>query len=105
LSEQTPEQARAEYEKERQTAVLTESVRGHYLALALQQSEQTPEGIAAIAGGLDDRGGWRDEISLLDPFQPFTTPQRKIAAYTTGGYIARMYRLINYLHTMVNDKR
>lgn len=76
---------------------LPEDIKGGHLAVALARIPQTPEGIAEIVNGLDARGGWRDEVTQLHPFQPFTEPPEKMEAYVVGGYIARMYRLINYL--------
>ncbi|MBI2435958.1 MAG: hypothetical protein HYV26_24140 [Candidatus Hydrogenedentes bacterium] len=98
LESLAPGQARAEHDQERKQAALPEFKRGLYLVLALGKTEQSAEGVAAIVQGLDARGGWPDEVSLLDPFQPFTKPARTVTAYTTGGYLARMYRLINSLN-------
>ena len=78
--------------------MLPEDIKGGHLAVALSKTTQTPEGITAIIDGLDKRGGWRDPVTQLDPFHPFTDPPLKTEAYIVGGYIARMYRLINYLN-------
>ncbi len=92
-----PDVARKSLDDEARAASRPEFVRGHYLALALAKTDSTDAGIEAIVGWLDARGGWRDTISMLDPFQPFTIPAREIEAYTVGGYIARMYRMMDWL--------
>lgn len=97
LMKTDPATAVAALAEEEARKPLPNFVRGHYLALALAQTDPTPAGIASILQSLDERGGWRDDISLLDPFTPFTTPPRPIQAYTIGGYIARMYRCIQWL--------
>ncbi len=97
LSALAPESAQLEYRKQIKAAPLPEYVRGMYLVMALQKTQQTDEGVQAILDSLDERGGWRDEVSIMDPFSPFTAPHKAMTAYTTGGYIARMYRLINAL--------
>lgn len=98
LSALGPEEAMAAFAaKANRRDALPEHIRGGYLATALAATEQSDAGVAGIIGALDERGGWRDDVALLDPFQPFTVTPRKAAAYTTGGYIARMYRLINWL--------
>ena len=97
LTVQSPAEARADYARHTSKRSLPHYVRGGYLATALGDTQQTDAGVADIIAALDDRGGWRDQVSLLDPFQPFTTPRREVTAYTVGGYIARMYRLINWL--------
>lgn len=99
LAALTPEAARREAQRDSRPMELPEFVRGMYLAKALAATQQTPEGITAIVNALDERGGWREEVSLLDPFEPFTKPPRKLTAYTIGGYIARMDRLLNALAT------
>jgi len=93
----SPKEARSAYRTSRAKSLLPEFVRGHYMALALGHTTQTEAGIAAILGSQLENGAWLDSISLLDPFSPFTEPRRPLEAYTTGGYIARMYRMINYL--------
>jgi len=100
----TPEAARAEHAESLRGQALPAFVRGHYLALALGKTEQSPEGLRKILEEMDEQGGWRDEISLLDPFQPFTVPATSMVAYTTGGYLARMYRLMNGL-SQVDDSQ
>lgn len=94
----TPEEARAEYEVSLKGEQLPHEVKGGYLAKALSETSQDADGIAAIVGSLDDRGGWQETVEIMDPFSPFTKPPRKFKGYTTGGYIGRMYRLINYLN-------
>jgi PelA/Pel-15E family pectate lyase len=89
--------ARAEYELSLEAKVLPAEVKGGYLAKALSETTQSMDGIAAIVDTMDDRGGWRETVEILDPFSPFTKPPRIFEGYTTGGYIGRMYRLINYL--------
>jgi len=98
LSAMTPDSARAEYDAGKAKAPLPDDIKGGHLAVALNRNPQTPEGISAIVGGLDERGGWREEVSQLHPFQPFTEPPQKMEAYVVGGYIARMYRLVEYLN-------
>ncbi len=93
-----PAEAQAAYRAARAAAPLPEFVRGHYLALALGHTAQTDAGIAAILAAQLENGGWLDAVSLLDPFSPFTAPRRDLDAYTTGGYLARMYRMINFLN-------
>ena len=46
---------------------------------------------------LDARGGWQESIHIIDPLSPFTKPGKDFTGYSTGGYIGRMYRLINFL--------
>ena len=94
----SPEEARAEYEKGRASKQLPHEVHGGYLGKALSETSQTPDGVQAIVESLDHRGGWRETISIMDPFSPFTKPPRVFDGYSTGGYIGRMYRLINYLN-------
>jgi PelA/Pel-15E family pectate lyase len=96
----SPGEARAEYVNRNESKPLPHVVRGGYLARALGETNQTLEGIAAIVDSLDDRGGWRETIQIMDPFSPFTKPPRVFDGYSTGGYIGRMYRLINYLNTL-----
>lgn len=97
MRDMPPEDAQKAYAEQRAMAPLPEFVRGHYLALGLGNTEQSNAGVAALMATLDERGGWRDRVSLLDPFQPFTKTPREFEAYTIGGYIARMVRLINWL--------
>jgi hypothetical protein len=94
----TPDDARAEYVDAKEKKELPEAIRGGHLAVALSKIPQTPEGIATILSGLDERNGWRDNVTQLDPYSPFTAAPLKTEAYIVGGYIARMYRLINYLN-------
>jgi len=98
LASLTPEAARAEYAAEKAKKELPEEIRGGHLAVALNKIPQTPEGIATIINGLDERKGWRDDVTQLDPYSPFTAAPLKTEAYIVGGYIARMYRLVNYLN-------
>jgi len=95
--------ARGKYWAENLKRDLPEDIKGGHLAVALNKIPQTPEGIALIVNGLDERGGWRDDVTQLDPFEPFTKPPLKTEAYIVGGYIARMYRLINYVNA--GDRR
>jgi hypothetical protein len=90
--------ARGKYWAENFKRDLPEDIKGGHLAVALNKIPQTPEGIASIVNGLDERKGWRDDVTQLDPFSPFTAPPMKTEAYIVGGYIARMYRLVNYLN-------
>jgi hypothetical protein len=94
----SPEAARAEYESSLRAAERPAEVKGGYLAKALSETTQRMDGIAAIVGTVDDRGGWQETVEIMDPFSPFAKPPRKFKGYTTGGYIGRMYRLINYLN-------
>ncbi|MCL4693987.1 MAG: hypothetical protein KJ060_15925, partial [Candidatus Hydrogenedentes bacterium] len=94
----TTAQARAEYEASLTSERLPHEVKGGYLAKALSATSQDADGIAAIVESLDDRGGWRETITVMDPFSPFTKPPREFEGYSTGGYIGRMYRLINFLN-------
>ncbi|GMV95361.1 MAG: hypothetical protein AMXMBFR82_51390 [Candidatus Hydrogenedentota bacterium] len=94
----TTAQARAEYEASLTSDRLPHEVKGGYLANALSATSQDADGIAAIVESLDDRGGWRETITIMDPFSPFTKPPREFEGYSTGGYIGRMYRLINFLN-------
>ncbi|MFA6241968.1 MAG: pectate lyase [Candidatus Hydrogenedentales bacterium] len=98
LAALSPEAAREEGFRNEHSKELPQYLRGIHMVKALSLTQQTPEGLAAIVESLDERGGWRDEVSLLDPFQPFTKPPRVVTAYTIGGYIARMDRLINELN-------
>ena len=97
LAATPPEQAMAEYRAAKAKHALPEDVKGGHLAVALQRTSQTPEGLVAIVNGLDERGGWRDPVTQLNPYHPFTEPPDQMEAYIVGGYIARMYRLVNYL--------
>ncbi len=99
VAARSPEEAMAFYRATKEKKTLPEDIKGGHLAVALSRTQQTSEGIAAIVGGLDSRGGWRDEVTQMNPFQPFTAPPEKMEAYIVGGYIARMYRLINALNT------
>jgi len=94
----SPEAAKAAFAAKAQVDSLPECIKGGHLAVALSKTSQTPEGIAAIVGGLDDRGGWQDDVTQMDPFSPFTAAPLRTKAYIVGGYIARMYRLINFLN-------
>lgn len=100
LAALTPEAARAEYAAEKAAKELPEDIKGGHLAVALSKIPQTTEGVAAIIASLDERGGWRDDVTQLDPISPFTAPPMKTEAYIVGGYIARLYRLVNYLNTL-----
>ncbi|MCC6694780.1 MAG: hypothetical protein IT365_04020 [Candidatus Hydrogenedentes bacterium] len=91
------EEARADYESRLRARSLPKTVLGGFLAKALAEIPQSPEGIHAIVNSLDTRGGWRESIHIPDPFSPFTKPGLDFTGYSTGGYIGRMYRLINYL--------
>ena len=99
LNSLTPEAARAEYTAEKAKKELPEEIRGGHLAVALNKIPQSPEGITTIVNGLDERKGWRDDVTQLDPYAPFTAPPLKTEAYIVGGYIARMYRLVNFLNS------
>jgi hypothetical protein len=103
LAALSPAEARSEYAAGEAKKLLPEDIKGGHLAVALNKIPQTPEGIASIVNGLDERGGWRDDVVQLDPFSPFTAPPMKAEAYIVGGYIARMYRLINYVNA--GDRR
>ena len=60
-------------------------------------TSDTPEGVSAILAAQDEKGGWPEEVSQLDPYSPFTAPPMQAQGYTTGGYVARMYRMLAYL--------
>ena len=94
----SPEEARKEYEQSIHPAQLPGFVRGGYLGNALSETQQTDAGIAAILSTQDDRGLWRETVHVMDPFSPFTKPGETFEGYSTGGYIGRMYRMINYLN-------
>ncbi|MCF6285804.1 MAG: hypothetical protein L3K26_11490, partial [Candidatus Hydrogenedentes bacterium] len=83
----SPEKAMAAYRERKQKQLLPKNIRGGHLAVALSKTSQTPEGIAAIIHGLDERGGWRDPVTQLHPFHPFTEAPLKTEAYIVGGYI------------------
>jgi hypothetical protein len=91
-------EARAAYRESRYGLPLPEDIKGGHLAVALNRVPQTDAGVADIVSTLDERGGWQDEVAQLHPFQPFTEPPQRMKAYIVGGYIARMYRMINYLN-------
>jgi PelA/Pel-15E family pectate lyase len=94
----SPEGAIQAYRDRQNRHALPTDIKGGHLAVAMSKTSQTPEGIGAIVTGLDERGGWRDDVTQLDPFRPFTEEPLKTRAYIVGGYIARMYRLINFLN-------
>lgn len=93
----TPEQAKAEYRRREEARGLPRCPRGYYLHRALGETAATADGVREILEAMDERGGWPEQVSLLHPFQPFTGPRNEFTGYTTGGYVARMYRLIGYL--------
>ena len=95
----SPEEARARLHHESATKPLPENIIGGYMAVALARTARTPEGIQAILDEQDERGAWLDPVVVLDPFSPFTEPHTRYEAHTVGGYIARMYRMIDYLDT------
>lgn len=106
LAALTPEAAQAEYAaKKSKTTLPRDSIKGGHLAVALNKVPQSAEGIASIVNGLDERKGWRDDVTQLDPYSPFTAPPLKTKAYIVGGYIARMYRLLNYLNAGTDTDR
>ena len=76
----------------------SEYIMGGYLAGPLARTADTAEGIQAILDTQEDSGGWKDPVSIMNPFSPFTQPRRDTEGYVTGGYVARMYRMINYLN-------
>ena len=69
------------------------------MAVALARTAPTREGIQAILDEQDDRGAWIDPATVLDPFSPFTETPTHYEAHTVGGYIARMYRMIDYVES------
>lgn len=106
LAALSPQAAKAEYtRKQTERDLPRDSIKGGHLAVALNKIPQTPEGIASIVKGLDERNGWRDDVTQLDPYSPFTAPPMKTEAYIVGGYIARMYRLLNYLNAGTDADR
>ena len=100
LTALNPEAAMSAYRENKTRHSLPEDIKGGHLAVALGKTSESPEGIAAIIGGLDEKGGWQDDVTQLDPFHPFTAPPQTMKAYIVGAYIARMYRLLNYLNAM-----
>lgn len=102
LSAMSAQEAHDQYEAKMRDRPLPKETHGYYLALGLSRTQQTDEGVKDIIDSLDERGGWTDPVSIMDPFSPFTKAPQQFDAYTTGGYIARMYRLINYLNSLGN---
>lgn len=92
------EEARQEYETSLHPALLPAQIRGGYLGKAMSETQQTDAGIAAIIASQDEHGLWRETVHIMDPFSPFTKPGETFEGYSTGGYIGRMYRMINYLN-------
>lgn len=97
LNALTPEAARAEYQKEHEANPLPADAWGYYCYRVMAQTQDTPEGVTAILSKQDANGLWPEEVSQLDPYSPFTAAPMKAQGYTTGGYVARMYRLAGYL--------
>ncbi|MCL4215803.1 MAG: hypothetical protein KJ052_02180, partial [Candidatus Hydrogenedentes bacterium] len=91
-------EARQEYETSLHPALLPAQIRGGYLGKAMSETQQTDAGIAAIIASQDEHGLWRETVHIMDPFSPFTKPGETFEGYSTGGYIGRMYRMINYLN-------
>lgn len=98
LAAMPPGAAMAEHRAARANQPLPAHIKGGHLAVALARIPQTAEGVASIVNGLDEHNGWRDTVTQLNPFSPFTEPPDTMEAYVIGGYIGRMYRLINYLN-------
>lgn len=103
LAAMPPEIVMAEWRATLAAKALPEDIKGGHLAVALSKTSQAPEGIRDIIDSLDEQGGWRDDVTQLDPFQPFTASPFKSEAYIVGGYIARMYRLINSLLPLIEE--
>lgn len=97
MADSAPEAEQAAYRQEKQEKPIPKEAWGLYLYRVLAITKDTPEGIAEIMRTQDEKGLWAEEVSQLDPFSPFTAPPYKAQGYTTGGYIARMYRMISYL--------
>ncbi|MCC6489560.1 MAG: pectate lyase [Candidatus Hydrogenedentes bacterium] len=104
VSALSAEEPKADYEDRLRAKPLPKAVLGGFLAKALAETQQSPDGINAIVNSLDTRGGWQELIHIPDPFSPFTKPGRDFTGYSTGGYIGRMYRLINYLDAFASRR-
>ena len=96
----SPEEAKVMFQHERSTKPLPENIIGGYMAVALARTARSPEGIQAILEEQDERGAWIDPATVLDPYSPFTEAPSQYQAHTVGGYLARMYRMIDYLGSL-----
>ena len=99
MSEQTPEEVRAEYRRAHATdrpptiPLVSRSV--DYRTMAADPAE-----IRQLIDALDDRGGWVVENHVLNVADPIHGPPTVFPGYDTGTYVARMYRLVHYLESL-----
>jgi hypothetical protein len=92
----SPEQARERYTKDAMRAPAVPP-HGYYYYRAYQATAPDEEGIRKILESQDDRGGWLEPIAVADPYAPFDRPGLEFEGYSTGGYAARMARMLEFL--------
>jgi hypothetical protein len=98
FTDSSPEVVQAAYRNEQQEKGIPREKKGYYFYRVLATTEDTAEGVTKIIQSQDERGLWPEAISWMDPYSPFTAPKKEFQGYTTGGYMANMYRMISYLN-------
>jgi hypothetical protein len=91
----SPAQARAEVDKE--TTARDPDLNRISTRVDYKTSAKDAQEIESLIRSLDERGGWPVEVDVFDVIDFQKNPPRVFKGYDTGTYVARMYRLINYL--------